>query len=328
MPQGHSFTPSVAPAHDPAARAQWARLCAGSQQHTVFSRLDFAELLGRAMRLPLEIGLVVDDAGRPRAGLLLYVKRRGPYRAAAQPVLSTVHTPVLDGCLSEADVHHGRAPLDALLELVASRVHQATLCLHPSLADVRPLAWHGWRLRPAYTYRISLDPTKAPTDGWSENPLRLLQRERAAHRVDEDPGAIDRIVDLVAASHRRGGERLALPPARLVDLAAELAAGGLARPFIARKGAEPAAGTILLSDGRTAYYWMAGSAPGAAMTVLLAEALERLRVEGVRHFDLVGANRPSIAEFKRRLGAHLVPYFRARVSTRPELRLLDRLRWA
>ena len=62
------------------------------------------------------------------------------------------------------------------------------------------------------------------------------------------------------------------------------------------------------------------------MTVLLGHVLARLREEGVAYFDFVGANTPSIAEFKRRFGSELVSYFRARHTARPELRLLDRLR--
>jgi hypothetical protein len=61
------------------------------------------------------------------------------------------------------------------------------------------------------------------------------------------------------------------------------------------------------------------------MTVLLAEALPRLRADGLAAFDFVGANTPSIAEFKRRLGPALVPYFRIERCTRAGLALLLRL---
>ena len=95
---------------------------------------------------------------------------------------------------------------------------------------------------------------------------------------------------------------------------------------MARRDGVPEAGLAALTDGRTAHYWLAGSVPGAAMTVLLAEAFTRLAEEGVTTFDFAGANTPSIAEFKRKFGSTLVPYARARCVSHPALRLADRLR--
>ena len=67
-------------------------------------------------------------------------------------------------------------------------------------------------------------------------------------------------------------------------------------------------GLIVLVDGSSAYYWIAGSIPGAAMTVVTGQMLFRLRSEGISTVDFVGANTPSIAAFKRRFGPTLVEY--------------------
>ena len=81
-----------------------------------------------------------------------------------------------------------------------------------------------------------------------------------------------------------------------------------------------------MHDAQTAHYWIAGSPPGPAMTVLLGHTLPRLRDAGLQRFDFVGANTPSIAEFKRHFGPTLTPYFHLEKITRPELRLLRRLK--
>ena len=88
----------------------------------------------------------------------------------------------------------------------------------------------------------------------------------------------------------------------------------------------PEGGLAVLHDGHTAHYWIAGSAPGPAMTVLLGHTLPRLRDDGIKLFDFVGAHTPSIAEFKRHFGPVLTPYFYLEKITRPELRLLYRLK--
>jgi hypothetical protein len=175
--KGKPFQSVLVRADDPATRQEWARLCAGSQQSTVFASLTFGEVLSEAVGLPLRIGLVLQD-GQPRAGSLIYLKRRGPYLAASHPVLSPIHSPVLAGVLSEAELHYSRSPLDALLDLVETEVDQATFALHPSLTDARPFQWHGWRVRPGYTYRLALDPERASTAGWSDSHLQIARSQR------------------------------------------------------------------------------------------------------------------------------------------------------
>jgi hypothetical protein len=261
-----------------------------------------------------------------RAGAVLFEKRKGPYRAATLPPLVQYVTPLLDALLRETDVHHDRSALGALLTTVADAFHQAQFVLHPSLADVRPLQWAGWRVEPAYTYRIDLSASSSVTAGWSSNPKRTLKKESDAFEIAEGPSWTSEAIALVEASHARQEQELGVAPEAAWALGQRLANDGLVRVFVARRGGAAEAGLLVLTDGRTAHYWLAGSTPGPAMTVLLGHVLGQLRDDGVAVFDFVGANTPSIAEFKRRFGATLVPYFRARHTARPELRLLDRLR--
>ncbi|MEP0548504.1 MAG: GNAT family N-acetyltransferase [Rhodothermales bacterium] len=310
---------------DPAVRPAWDRLLAQSAQATAYADLRFAARVEAALGLPAFVASVWEDDVL-RAGALVFEKRRGPYRAAALPPLVQYVSPLLDGDLRETDVHHHRSPLDALLGLIAGTFHQATLVLHPSLGDVRPFQWQGWRVEPAFTYRIDLQAQDAVTSGWSSNPKRTLKRERDDFVLADGAQYVAEALALVEASHARQGQSLGIASESAAALAHGLAEDGLVRAFVARRDGTAEAGLLVLSDGRTAHYWLAGSEPGAAMTVLLGHVLPRLREEGVATFDFVGANTPSIAEFKRRFGSALVPYFRARHTARPELRLLDRLR--
>jgi hypothetical protein len=313
------------PLDDPALRPAWDGLLAASPQATACARLGFAARVADAFGLPASVAAVWEDDAL-RAGAVVFEKRRGPYRAAALPPLVPYVTPLLDGPLRETDVHHRRSALDALLAAVAGAFDLAQLVLHPSLGDARPLQWAGWRVEPAYTYRIDLDASDAVTAGWSSNPKRTLKKEHGAFEIAEGAAWASEAVALVEASHARQEQDLGAAPSAAWALARGLADDGLVRVFVARRGGAAEAGVLALTDGRTAHYWLAGSRPGPAMTVLLGHVLARLRSEGVAVFDFAGANTPSIAEFKRRFGATLVPYFRARHTARPELRLLDRLR--
>ena len=325
MADASPYRPALHRLSDPAVRPAWERLLAQSAQATAYADLRFAARVEAALGLPAFVAAVWEDEVL-RAGALVFEKRRGPYRAAALPPLVQYASPLLDGELRETDVHHHRSALDALLGLLADSFHQATLVLHPSLGDVRPLQWQGWRVEPVFTYRLDLQAHDAVTSGWSSNPKRTLKKERNDFTFVDGADCVADALALVEASHARQGQALGVASEAAAALTHGLATDGLVRAFVARRGDTPEAGLLVLSDGQTAHYWLAGSEPGAAMTVLLGYVLTRLRGEGVAYFDFVGANTPSIAEFKRRFGSELVPYFRARLTTRPELRLLDGLR--
>ncbi|MEM1042638.1 MAG: GNAT family N-acetyltransferase [Bacteroidota bacterium] len=306
-------------------RSAWEALLARSPQASVFSHLALGEHVGRAFGLrPRVAGAWEGDV--LRAGVLLYEKRRGPYCAAAIPPLVPRVSPLLDRPPREADTHYRRSPLQALLGCVAERFHQASLAAHPSLVDARPFQWGGWHVTPAYTYARDLRPGEEVTAAWSSTTRHAWQNHREAFEVAEGVDGLDEVLALVEASHERQQQPLSVPSAAMRSLLARLAESGLARLFVARRDGDAEAGVAVLSDGRAAHYWLAGSRPGPAMTVLVAAVLTRLRDEGVAYFDFAGANTPSIAEFKRKFGCRLVPYVRARRVSRPELRLLDALR--
>lgn len=320
-----SYHTSLHRLDDEAIRPAWERLLGQSPQATAFSHLAFGEQVGHAFGLSPVVAAVWEEDAL-RAGVLLYEKRRGPYRAAAIPPFVPIVSPLLDGPLRETDSHYRRSPLDALLGLVASRFHQASFVVHPSLDDARPFQWGSWRVAPAYTYLHDIQVGDAVTDRWSSTTRHAWKNNREAFTVAEGAWGLPEVTALMEASHERQEQPLGAGKAAARALVAGLAGAGLARVFVARRDGTAEAGVVVLSDGRTAYYWLAGSVPGPAMTVLVAAVLTRLRNEGVAYFDFAGANTPSIAEFKRKFGCRLVPYLRARHVSRPELRLLDGLR--
>lgn len=325
MAESSPFRTSLHRPNDPAVRSVWRELIAQSPQTTACSHLAFGTAVEEALGLPAWIAAVWEE-DRLRAGALLFEKRRGPFRGAALPPLVPLVTPLLDAPLRDADVHHRRSALDALLGLLSEAFHQTTLVLHPSLADARPLLWAGWTVEPAYTYRLDLRAQQPLTKGWSSTPKHTLKKEAGHFAIAEGVDEIGAAAMLVEGSHDRQDHGMGVTAEVLTALARALAEAGLLQVFVARQDGTPEAGLFVLTDGRAAHYWLAGSVPGPAMTVLVGAVLARFRDDGVAYFDFVGANTPSIAEFKRKFGGALVPYFRARYTAHPALRLLDRLR--
>ena len=295
---------------------RYAALWAGSPGRTPFSHPAALDAYARAFGLPAHV-VMLDDGS---AAVPRFDKRRGPFRAAALPPACPVLRPLLAAPLGEAASHRRDSPLDRLLAGLDGQAHQWTLALGDD--DLRPYAWAGWTATPRATYRLGLGGDLRA--GYSAGVRRTLRQ--SAVEAEEAPGAAPDAVRLMTAAYRRSGSALGLDERAVAGLARSFVAAGLARVFAARSGGTVEAAVVVAVGGPTAFYWMAGSEPGPAMTVLADHVLHRLAADGVEAFDWCGANTPSIAEFKRRFGSALAPAPLVRRLAHPALRLLGRLR--
>ncbi len=307
---------------DPAYRALWAE----SPQRSAFAHPAFVHAVGDAFGLETGVALGVADGGALAAALPLFERKRGPFRALVVPPLVPFVSPLLAGPLCEDRVHRRTSPLDRLLEAVATEYDRATLLLHPSLTDARPLTWAGWQVRPRYTYTLDLGDDDLLAR-WSGGTRRTASKAAGAYTFEEHPDLAEEAFARMRASYDRQSEPFDVEPEAVRTLLASLHAAGLVRAFGVRTEAGAVEAAVAVAhDGRAAHYWIAGSRPGPAMTVLLARLLPRLREDGLHTFDFQGANVPSIAEFKRRFGPVLTPYTLAQRDFHPALRALGRLR--
>lgn len=302
---------------DPRYAALWAQ----SPHRSAFSHPDAVAAFADAFRLPARI-LSIETEGEWTAAVPVYEKRRGPLLASALPPLCPVHRPLLAAPIAEAASHRRDSPLDALLARLGAEVDQATLALVDG--DLRPYAWAGWRVTPRATYHLTLNGDV--TARFSSDVRRRIRRDAPDYDLVEDPALASEAVRLIHASYQRHDLDLGLDKARMTGLAESFQAAGLARTVVARRDGVVEAAVVIATDGRTASYWIAGSIPGPAMTVLLGQTLPRLAEEGHMLFDFCGANTPSVAEFKRRFGSELAPAPLARLVSHPLLRLADRMR--
>ena len=271
----------------------------------------FADAFGLGVRI-----VALDDGS---AAVPLFEKRRGPFRAASLPPLCPVLRPLLAQPLSQAASHRRDSPLDRLLVRLDGEADQLTLALGDD--DLRPYTWAGWTAQPRSTYVSDLtrDPAYSST-------VRRTLRQSGAFELVEDAGHAAQAVRLMAAGYRRGGAALGLDERAVAALADAMGGAGLARTFAAVQGESVQAAVVVATDGRRAFYWIAGSVPGHAMTVLVDHVLRQLAAEGAETFDWCGANTPSIAEFKRRFGPRLAPAPLVRRVTHPVLRVAERFR--
>lgn len=309
--------PLGTPSEVEAVASRWQTLWELDPHRTAFGTLAFQQALAAVWQRPLTAHFARregDDVG----GALVASRQRGPYRVLPLPPF-VQYSALAVQSTAEADVHAGTSALGALSQSLASTYDWSRLLV--PYTDMRAAQWQGWSASPRYTYRLALSE-----DGLlgaaSTSTRRTVRKHADDYRVDATADLAD-IVELCRTSYARQGRDLPGGTDRLLALAQRVEAAGLTKMYLSRDATSgvSTAGVIVLHADTRAHYWVAGSVPGPAMTVLLAHILEDLRKHGLRVFDFVGANTASIAEFKRRFGPRLEPYYVLERCTRPVLRL-------
>lgn len=278
---------------DERQRAAWHDLLAAAPDATSFHQPPFAEAYGEVFDVR---AAGVWEGDRLVCGTWLFGKRG---RRSVVPPMCAYASPVNRTTPRDADVHHRRTPLDLLLAFVQQEFNALAFHLPPSVADARPYAWSGFENRVLYTYRLALGSP-------DEMRARLSRvRRRSLSDVVPEYATGAELTEGVAASYRRQNHRLPLPRQvlnRLADQWADSFESWRADDAVALAASHRNEAYDVLSggvesspEGRTSLLW--------AMLCMLAE-------RGVTTYDLCGANTPSIAEFKRTMGADLVPYIR------------------
>lgn len=154
------------------------------------------------------------------------------------------------------------------------------------------------------TYR--LETSELEPSNWSASRRRLFVKNREQYLVQ--PASPEMVADWSCQAYEQSGRRPPFDRQRLVSLVTQLSSCGLAELHRVESDSGVQGAVAILVDDDRGYYWLAGSEPGAAMTVLLGHVFEGLVERGLG-FDFLGANTPSIAEFKRRFGGSLVEHF-------------------
>lgn len=243
-----------------------------------------------------------------------FVRSRGPISdmvvAPFQPFSSLV-------------VHGSTSDIPLLLKPVAGAPSNRLLSVTPSQYASLDMGAVDDRVQvmERHTFHLTTSPFDQAPASWSSAPRRVLRKHQddyvfqafAAGSPGEDSQrveAISRTADLAEAAYARHGRSLPLPKQETVAWAEDLVTSGLgcAYGLYSKDSGELEAGLVSLFHRRKAWYWLAGSKQGPGMTVLMAHVQSDLNARGIPILDLMGANTPGIAEFKRRFGGERVAY--------------------
>ena len=295
------------------ADAAWDAALAASPSRAPFLKSAFQAAWERAFEAPVErIGC--REQGRLVAGLAGRVRGVGSDRRLDHLALipyTGVWISAGPAALAHRADRRRRRILSALAEFTQSGYARAAIDCHPDCIDMRAFTWSGWRCEPRYT--LTTDLTRLDEAAFDPDVRRRARRAAEAGVVCTDAVSPDEFAAIWRRTHARQGVELPLSEARL----ARFIDGVRCCCGVEMRGARDARGALLaanvvLVEGDAAWYWLAGfdsEAPHDGSPLLTVETLRGLA--GRCHtFDWVGANTPSVAEFKQSFGPTLTPYFR------------------
>ncbi|MFK7849153.1 MAG: GNAT family N-acetyltransferase [Rhodothermales bacterium] len=300
---------SVFPLKAQEGQTRWSKLSASSPQSSPFASLAYAEAIVSHFGLRCEIWLVSDDKS-DEAGALVFYKKQGPFKRVVVPAFTQYSSLIL------AQETHASAPVILLLKSLAISFDDLRFHCHPAIADTGYFEQAKWQKKAYNTYQIDLLTYDSALAGWSKSARRNYNKHQQNYSFTENAQAINQCITLCAEGYGRNNRTFPADAQALLDIASDLEIHQMVRCFTVslQDSEKPEAGIVILHDAHTAYYWIAGSKPGPAMTVLIGKVLKELKHAEFETFDFVGANTPSIAEFKRRFGPTLRPYIAGLVT--------------
>ncbi|MBI1290789.1 hypothetical protein GC173_06040 [bacterium] len=195
----------------------------------------------------------------------------------------------------------------------------AQLILSPEVRDARPFLWADphWSARVHYNYLNRIDSPTSLEEG-AEGSVRRQARKAREAGVEFREGAdlLPAFARLFAGTRQRQGFARILGDEALRQLADPTTGGWLVGVM---RGEDMLAGAVIRTDRERAYYLVGASESAqddgsGAPTLLHIEATRRLfERRGAFVWDWVGANTPSVAQFKKKF--------------RPELEMSLRVTW-
>lgn len=192
---------------------------------------------------------------------------------------------------------------------------------HPRYDDPRPFEWNGFDVTYRYSYVVDLD--RDPEDlrmSFSSGARRNAQEaEEAGFEVVEGgTDAIERIIGDVRARHDEQGLSYNVPPSFVVDLYQRLP--DQVHPYVCLRDGEFLSGLVVLEHGDQCDRWQGGVKPDDCSVpvneLLDWHAMREAQERGRTRYDFLGANQPSLSEYKSKFDPEVVTYHSIERSTR------------
>ncbi|MFC1693341.1 GNAT family N-acetyltransferase [Candidatus Latescibacterota bacterium] len=292
----------------------WDSFVESSPQGTIFSTSSWLKSAGKAHGGEPRI-MGVWEGDQLVAGVSFIHVAHGPFKKASSPVMTPyggiVFRPDSGKRRSEAESFNAVCAEHLIIDLSA-RYHHIFLVHSPGFTDIRPLTWAEWTGKIQYTYEIDITDTGKL---WDHMERRVRKVIRKAESSLELCGKIDieHFMELYERIYKDRGSEPPVERGRITSMVDEIMHSDFAEMRTVRgSGGQVISAVILVHDTDRVYTWISGSIPEknatGAYSLQFWDAIKR-HADVHKKLDMVGANIPSIAFFKKGFGGVLTPYY-------------------
>jgi hypothetical protein len=293
----------------------WGKFVAGQPSGSIYSLPEYLSILCQISGARFRV-IGVTRGSDLLGGIALYEARTRGGKVASNRLLLYYHSPVIreygTTYPSERTSRHLHILTALVEELARQNYDHLLLHVRHAIADVRPFLSRGWRVKPNYSYVVSISDLPATFKRIDQNLRRLIHRAQDAgfeFTCDDD---FDSFYRLHRATHERKGAPLYLPEAGFRKYFELLRQKDLCRLYHVRndKGVSVATQLVLTGPHPVSHTVCAGIDPASASSgcnpMLRWKAFEALSQLGYQGNDLTDAALNDVTRFKSQLGGNLV----------------------
>lgn len=265
---------------------------------------------------PLKLRLTECDRELPAIDAVLYLDKKGRIvHPPLNPYMPVVFSPTPTDKVTRL-CRQWLQTSTFLVEEFTKRGVKGSVAFCPEVVDVRPWTWHGFLAEVRYTLYIDLPYNLQIADKCKRTEVR--RAKSAGYTCSLATRAMfSEVVECFAHTETRQGFSYQLSVKDL-EMASDVLGEDVFRVYACRSptGVLAYCDIVLTCPGSSALGWIAGTRKDAlgsgAAQLLIHYMLDDLAQQGVRLFDFVGANLPSVSAQKAEWGGRLVPYYAIR----------------
>lgn len=292
----------------------WDKFVEESKQGTLFSTSLWMDILNKYPDGKAKL-LGVFSSNDIISGILLYERRKAFLNIMAYPPLTPFTTILFKESNTSkfSKIENSQKKIIMLTDdYLNKKYNYSALQLEPSIKDVRPFLWLGWKPSVNYTYEIDLSNIKILWEKMDKDAKYEINKANKNNVQIVHGDNMEQFLVLYEKTFAKQNFKIPLNKDWLKNMFEILSREKKCRLYYAKSSKEEVISSALtVWDNKKAYYFLAVSEPKVSIgsNYLLLWHIIGEMSKKFTALDMVGANIPNIAKFKREFATKLTSYY-------------------
>ncbi len=294
---------------EPENYSEWDKFVSATHGENIFSLSGWVKpLAGLNEAEVCIIGIAKGDS--IIAGLAGVISCAHGIRIFEPPVLSPYNGIIIDPSVTERKERVETHKL--LLDSAKSLCDRLIIQYYPGISPVELKPVHGMKSAERFTSVIDLNKERVLRSGFKadiKNKINKAERSGVSVSEDFNPQELHRLLELV---YSKAGLKSRWKDTSFCSALKAIHEEGRLRVWFSVKDKRYVAGTAVVITDDTAYSWLSAADPEyyklGAGPRLISETLQLLSEQGVKRFDFMGVNIPSVGRYKEAFGGARIAF--------------------